>query len=120
VSGRLENRGQCIVATPGGQKKAGYTDFIHFNLNATKSALRKCFEEFIIEERKAGIKPAKLPRKNAISWRRLEVWDLNEIDGIALDNSEHSMKSEAKGRAKKLLPAIRAAIKDSEKAKILS
>lgn len=83
-------------------KNPTHTEPIQFNLLATDSALEKHFRQFIAEQRKLKkVQPAKLPRKNAISWRWLEVWDLNEVDQMALTPSLHNMKSRARSEAEK-------------------
>jgi hypothetical protein len=73
---------------------------IQFNLEASNTALRKAFEKFIAEERqRKGILGPKKRRRNSVSWRWLEVWDMHEREGQALSNAEHGMKTKAKKAA---------------------
>jgi hypothetical protein len=90
-----------------------------FNLRATDSALREAFEHFIQEQRnlKRISGPPEIPPKNTVSWRWLEVWDVNDRGGESLTPSEHSMKSRAIQRAKTVLDSVLEALKQAEQQK---
>jgi len=82
-----------------------YTEPMQWNLRATDSALRTAFRKFIYSERrrKGLIDPKKtvrLPPKNSVSWRWLEVWDLHELAGQPLDSSGHGMMTSAERQKK--------------------
>jgi hypothetical protein len=78
------------------EQNPNHTEPILFNLDCSDSMLEQSFRDFIAEQRVlTGIKHPKIIRKNSVSWRWLEVWDLNEVDNVTLTPSEHSMKSKA-------------------------
>jgi hypothetical protein len=78
-----------------------YSCPMQFNLLASDTALEEAFILFIREQRKAKrISKPKLPPKNSVSWRWPELWDMNDLEEIPLNNSQHGQKAKAKALAK--------------------
>lgn len=95
-----------------------YTEPILFNLDCSDSMLVESFEKFIAEQRiLKKVRSAKIIRKNSVSWRWLEVWDINAIDGVPLNPSMHSMKSKAIKEAEKYLPLTEKAFENAAELK---
>jgi hypothetical protein len=124
LKARLSESSKYWVQKTGGEpekielENPHYTEPILFNLDCSDSMLVENFKEFIKEQR--VIKRVKHPviiRKNAVSWRWLEVWDLNEFDQIPLNPSEHSMKSKAIKMAGEYKSEVERALKESENVK---
>lgn len=88
-----------------------YAEPVLFNLECSDSMLLEAFKEFIAEQRRVKkVRLAKTIRKNSVSWRWIEVWDLNEIDRVVLSPSEHSMKSKAINLSKNLQASLENAL----------
>jgi hypothetical protein len=97
----------------------GNTEKAVFNLQCSDSMLEQSFRDFIAEQRiLTGIKHPKIIRKNSVSWKWLEVWDMNEIEGIPLNRSMHAMKSRAIKSAKQFKATVEKAMKLKDSGKI--
>jgi len=102
--------------------KANYSAAVRWNLRASDNALQHAFLKFIHAQRHqkgvtAGSDPV-IRRKNLVSWRWLEVWDTNELDGRPMTSGERAMKTRAKKLAYQAEKSVTRALRVAAKEKI--
>lgn len=89
---------------------------LRWNLEVGTSTLLKKFKEIIEEERRCRkIKPRQ-HRKNSVSWRWLEIWDIHKKEGLPLNNSESGMLSKAVKLSERLSATVLNALKSAKPA----
>ncbi len=94
---------------------------IRFNLRATDSTIIKSFgaiiKTFLVGQRDIKKRQPEKHRRNPVSWRWVEIWDIDLHEQIVFSNSWSAQLSKAKKRAREVAPKVQSALTDAKKLK---